>query len=303
MNAEQITDDLITVAEDAGAYIMQFYGKVEDVGKTIGETYDVRKSEHKTSLTSVDIHCQELILRMLLEKYSNFGVYSEEDSAEIANLEQKFSHRKTLIEGKYTFVIDPIDGTTNFLNTNSLNIGKKGDPKNKDKFGVQITLMFGNQVVGGVVHLPRLQKTIATFQKGHTTINGQVIHLQQKVFDSRNPIRIGFFIDRNYLAIDRENISKLFPNQVSFGASCYTSYSLLSQETDAWLLNRIELLDFGFTALAYENAGGFIGGIDSAKISVSNLLQQSKNGLELMGFMLLAPSESYHRELIRCMSH
>ncbi|MFA7681954.1 MAG: inositol monophosphatase family protein [Candidatus Peribacteraceae bacterium] len=303
MNTQQIVNDLVIIAEEAGAYIMQFYGKVEDVGKAVGETYDCKKDELKTSLTYADIHCQELILLRLLDKYSKFGVLSEENSEEIVTLERNFCHRDTLMDGKYTFLIDPIDGTTNFLNTNAHNFEKKGDPMNKDRFGVQITLMFGEKVIGGVAHLPRLKKTIATVQGGQTTINDRVINLTKKVFDRNNPIRIGFFIDKKYMGIDREDLCALFPNRVSFGASCYTCYSLLSQEIDAWLLNRTELLDFGFTALAYQNAGGFVGGEDSLAISVSDLIQRTKNGIELIGFMLLAPDGSYHRELIRYISH
>lgn len=68
---------------------------------------------------------------------------------------------------------------------------------------------------------------------------------------------------------------------------------------DAYLLSKVELLDFGCTALTYENAGGFFGGMHSQKLNLTDLLKKGKKGIDVEGFMLLTPDKEYHEAIIK----
>lgn len=300
MGLAEIIQDFVLIAKAAGEIPMQHYGNIFDLGKLIpGPKYNDEKDSTKDSLTIVDLETQKFILSELLPKYSYMGIYSEESDPEIIDLESKFRHTGELVGNEFTIVIDSLDGTTNYLNTNPNNWGKKGNPNNRDRFGVQITLLYGSEIVGGVVHFPALHKTISTYQSGPTLLNDEIVRLVPREFSPNNPARISSSVTQGHLGRELSTLRNYFPNHLSFDASCYYLLALLTQEMDAYALATVELLDFGCTALAYENAGGFCGDIRSERVNVSNLIVPCERGLELRGFMILAPNKKYHTEMLQ----
>ncbi len=279
---------------------MRHYGKIFDLGKIIpGPKYNDEKDSTKDSLTIVDLETQKFILSKLLPKYACMGIYSEESDPEIRDLESRFRHTGKLVPNEFTIVIDSLDGTTNYLNTNFNNWGKKGNPNNRDRFGVQINLVYGLEIVGGVVHFPALNKTVSTYQSGPTLLNNEIMKLVPKEFSPSNPARISSSVNQQHLGRDLQTLRSYFLNHLSFDSSSYYLLALLIQEMDAYALTSVELLDFGCTALAYENAGGFCGDIQSERVTVSNLIVPCERGLEIRGFMLLAPSREYHSAMLQ----
>ncbi len=88
--------------------------------------------------TEADLESEKRILSILKTEFPKYNIYSEEDG--------KFYH-----DSEYTFVIDPLDGTNNFV---------MGIPN----FSVSIALFCKNEAIAGVVYQPILDQTYSALK-------------------------------------------------------------------------------------------------------------------------------------------
>jgi myo-inositol-1(or 4)-monophosphatase len=95
-------------------------------GYFIDRNFSTRKKSEIDFVTSVDSETEKMIKKILLHKYPDIPVISEE------------SDDKYIYDGFY-WLVDPLDGTINFL---------KGDPN----FAVSIALVYGRKPVLGIIY-------------------------------------------------------------------------------------------------------------------------------------------------------
>lgn len=139
-------------------------------GKKIMEIYRtdflVDYKEDESPVTQADLQANEIILNHLKEKFPNYAYLSEESVDDISRL-----------NNDYCFIIDPIDGTTEF-------VGKTGE------FTVNIALAYKNEVVMGVVYAPVLDEVYyAEVNKG-AYVAKEGNHAKLHVSDRLNNLRL-----------------------------------------------------------------------------------------------------------------
>ncbi len=117
-------DQIVAVARDAGAAIMEIYEK----------DFEVEYKEDASPLTEADVKANEIICTALQRLYPDIPIMSEE------NKEVDYEERK---EWEYYWCIDPIDGTKEFIKKNG-------------EFTVNIALIHKDTPVLGVVYAPAL---------------------------------------------------------------------------------------------------------------------------------------------------
>ena len=81
-------------------------------------------------VTQADLKANEIICKMLMENFPNYGLLSEE-----------LSDSKERLSKEYVWVVDPIDGTKDFI-------------AKTDEFTVNIGLIYNHEVVLGVIGVP-----------------------------------------------------------------------------------------------------------------------------------------------------
>ncbi len=116
-------DFVIDLARRAGAIARERYGKVERLTKRAGAE----------AVTEADRECQRLIVAALRARHPDDGIIGEEDDSGVG-----ITHQRPRA-GDRVWVIDPIDGTNNFV----AGLGN---------FAVCIGLMEGGDPVLGVVY-------------------------------------------------------------------------------------------------------------------------------------------------------
>ena len=117
---------MVETARQAGALIMQHYaGAVER-----------REKADKSPVTAADEEAEQLILRGLREVAPNIPVVAEESAAA--------GHLPDISGGTF-FLVDPLDGTKEFLNRNG-------------EFTVNIALIENGLPVAGVVFAPAVDR-------------------------------------------------------------------------------------------------------------------------------------------------
>ncbi|MBD3252339.1 3'(2'),5'-bisphosphate nucleotidase CysQ, partial [Candidatus Pacearchaeota archaeon] len=122
-------EDIINIARKAGKEILKIYK----------EDYDIMDKEDNLSigkvispLTLADLKSNEIISKKLKELYPKIPLISEE------NKEIPFKTRK---EWEYFWLIDPLDGTKEFINKNG-------------EFTINIALVKKNKPVFGLIYVP-----------------------------------------------------------------------------------------------------------------------------------------------------
>ena len=136
MNHSGMLDFSIETAKQAGSILMQHFGKISSVE---------RKSTDIDLLTIADTESEAYILDRIKSAYPQHHIIAEESN---------------LIKGNsdYRWVIDPLDGTTNFVH-------------NLPIFAVSMGLQYKEETILGVVYNPAAHKCFWAEKNGGAFLN------------------------------------------------------------------------------------------------------------------------------------
>lgn len=109
-------------AVEAGQAIMEVYERQEGPAVTY--------KEDNSPLTEADRRSNDIILRFLRREFPDYGILSEEEKDDHARLDKELC-----------FVVDPLDGTKEFIKRNG-------------QFTVNIGLARNHRIVMGVIYVP-----------------------------------------------------------------------------------------------------------------------------------------------------
>ena len=142
MDLEVYRDFLLELAAASGDFIRPFFASPDLVVET--------KSDD-TPVTLADRGAEELMRRMIRQRFPTHGILGEELGPENTGAE-------------FVWVLDPIDGTRAFAAATPL-------------FGTLIALMHHGQPVLGVIHQPVLRQLVIG-DGDRTTLNGRTVRVR-----------------------------------------------------------------------------------------------------------------------------
>ncbi|MEM9341360.1 MAG: inositol monophosphatase family protein [Bacteroidota bacterium] len=178
MNLEQTTNHLIPIAKEAGAFMREERRKFKKE--------DIELKGKSDLVSYVDKETEKMLVKKLSDLLPEAGFITEEQT--------------TVQETKeYTWVIDPLDGTTNFIH---------GIPN----YCVSIGLMYESEVVSGVVYEVAQDECFKAWKRGGAYLNEERIYVSEEVaiddclFATGFPVHNFGKID-DYLAILNELMS------------------------------------------------------------------------------------------------
>ena len=108
----------IEAARSAGAYLLDNFGKEQRV----------HVKGDRNLVTDVDLNAQKLIIDIIDAHFPGHGIIAEEGASRLPQAE-------------YLWIIDPLDGTHNYI-------------RNVAVFGVSIGILRRGSYVGGVIYMP-----------------------------------------------------------------------------------------------------------------------------------------------------
>ena len=117
------------------------------------DTLNIQTKERNDFVSEVDHMAEQEIIRVIKRAYPNHGFLAEESGAQG--------------DSEFTWIIDPLDGTTNFL---------YGFPQ----FAVSIALQHGDRIEQGVVYDPVKQELFTATRGGGATLNNRRIRVTQR---------------------------------------------------------------------------------------------------------------------------
>jgi len=158
MNLETITKQVVDLTKDVGEFIKQEVNKLDKD--------DIEEKGIHNLVTYVDKQSEKKLVNALGKILPEAGFIAEEDD--------------TLIRSnKLNWVIDPLDGTTNFIHRIPL-------------FAISIALMDGNEVILGVIYEINLKECFYAWKDSAAFLNGNKINVSNTTKLDNSLLATGF---------------------------------------------------------------------------------------------------------------
>lgn len=174
---------IIGIAQQAGQLVMSIYNQT---------SYETKIKTDDSPLTQADIESHLFISSSLERLYPSIPVLSEEST--------EFHDYESRKHWDYFFLVDPLDGTKEFIHRNG-------------EFTINIALIKGGQPILGVIHAPALQVTYhAEKGKGAYKIkDNEQTRLLSNYYDNTNSVRV--VVSRSHACVDTSEFITTLQNQ------------------------------------------------------------------------------------------
>lgn len=219
-----LTKQIVAIAKKAGSFI---------VNTEICEITE--KGDASNVVTDIDVKCQQFIIDECLKCLPQSGFLAEEEN------QQQVSE-------KFTWVIDPIDGTTNYM------YGYKHSC-------ISIALYYHKEGMLGVVYNPYLDECFVGIEGVGSYCNGKEIHTNN--YDLKEAlVMVGTSpYDKTLADKTFEIMKKLFLEARDIrrsGSAALDLCYLACGRIDAFYEHILQPWDYGAGSIIVRNAGGVI---------------------------------------------
>ena len=192
------------------------------------------KSTSIDLVTEIDKKSEQMIIEFIQKNYPTHAILAEESGLGGG-------------EAEYLWVVDPLDGTTNF---------SQGLPI----FAVSIALQYQSETVLGVVYAPVVEQ-LFTAVKGHGAfLNGKRLQVSSKTDLAKSVLATGFPYDIRENPINNlAYFNRLLPLSRAIrrmGAAAYDLACVAAGSFDAFWEMKLSLWDVAAAVLMVEEAGG-----------------------------------------------
>jgi myo-inositol-1(or 4)-monophosphatase len=151
----------IQAAREAGTYLLGHIGKIKDL--------QTKKGEVRNLVSEIDKGSEALIIRAIRSRFPDHSILAEESG-------------KSSVSAEVTWIIDPLDGTTNFVH---------GVPI----FSVTIGIERRGELVAGVVFDPNREELFTVEKGAGAFLNGARLHVSDTTTLLNSLIVTGFPYD------------------------------------------------------------------------------------------------------------
>ncbi len=221
---------MIKASEKASKILIRDFGELEKL--------QVSKKGPKDFVTNADIKAEKIIIEELKKARPNYSIISEENGIEKNK------------DKSNTWIIDPIDGTINFLH---------GIPH----FAISIALQFKNEIISGLIFDPIKNELFYAEKNNGAFFNNQRIRVSK-----RNNINECLFASGKI---------KNEPDVIyrRSGCAALDMAYVASGRYDGYFQNNLNLWDIAAGIILIKEAGGIINDIDLSNIRNIKVLASS----------------------------
>lgn len=240
MNEQVVLEKIIKLVKKAGKVILE-------ADRSSLEVDD--KEGHGNFVTMYDKEVQDILFKGLHKILPEADLVGEEDA----------EHNE--ITDNYTFIVDPIDGTTNFINDYKASAISIGLIKDKKEFM-------------GVVYNPYLNEVFYAIKGWGAYLNGKAIHVSNKPLDN-GLVLFGtapYYEELNdaTFALARTYLSKANDLRRS-GSAAIDLCNVAAGRAEVFFELRLCPWDYCAGSLIIQEAGGICVGLDKQSLTFDKL--------------------------------
>jgi len=221
---KEILDVATRAALEAGDFLLENFGKIETI----------QTKADRNLATNLDIEAEKMIISRIHAAFPGHGILAEENTGNRSG-------------GDYLWIIDPLDGTHNFIRSNNV-------------FGVSIGIMRGSVFVGGVVYMPADRELYTSEKGGGAFKNGKPIRVSDRSVLSECSLSFDSSIRKDpdpILALLKELATSVFNIRMT-GSSARLLTNVAEGKFDAAVEFFDSAWDFAGSVTLIEEAGGII---------------------------------------------
>jgi len=222
---------MIKAAEKASKSIIRDFGEIEKL--------QVSKKGPRDFVTKTDKHVEKILIEELSKTKKNYSFLTEETGV-IKNKDKK-----------NIWIIDPIDGTTNFLH---------GIPH----FAISIAFKSKDELLSGLIFDPIKDEMFFAEKDKGAFLNNQRLRVSNK-----NSLEECLFSSNN------EGVKFSNLNMRCSGSAALDLAYVASGRLDGYFQNKINLWDVAAGALMIKEAGGIVNNISEFDINNINIKASS----------------------------
>jgi myo-inositol-1(or 4)-monophosphatase len=236
---------MIKASEKASKILIRDFGEVEKLQISVKGPSDF--------VSNADTKAEKIIINELMKAKKNYSIISEEDGSKINS------------DSENVWIIDPIDGTTNFLH---------GVPH----FAISIALKSNNEIVSGLIYDPIKDEMFYAEKNNGAFFNNQRIKVSKK-----KDIEACLFGTGGKEKIEVDLITR------KSGSAALDMAYVAAGRYDGYFQNNLNLWDIAAGIVIVKEAGGIINKInlsenDNIKIRASSTAINEKMLKKLQNF-------------------
>ena len=231
---------MIKAAEKASKSVIRDFGEVEKLQVSKKGPYDF--------VTKTDKNVEKILIEELSKSKKNYSFITEETG-------------KILKKDNKTFwIIDPIDGTTNFLH---------GIPH----FAISIALQNDGEIIIGLIFDPIKNEVFYAEKNNGSFINNNRVRVSNKSD-----------LEECLFASNSDGLKLIYPklNMRNTGCAALDLAYVACGRLDGFFHNKINLWDVAAGKIIIEEAGGIVNDINNFKINEINIRAGNPNIYEKM---------------------
>ena len=221
---------MIKASEKASKILIRDFGELEKL--------QVSKKGPKDFVTNADIKAEKIIIEELKKARPNYSIISEENGIEKNK------------DDTNCWIIDPIDGTINFLH---------GIPH----FAISIALQSNNEIVSGLIFDPIKDELFYAEKNNGAFFNNQRIRVSKKNKIEECLFAVGKLMNETDLVCRRSGSAALDLAYVASG------------RYDGYFQNNLNLWDIAAGIIIVKEAGGIINEINLSSLKSIKVLASS----------------------------
>ncbi len=231
---------MIKACEKASKIIIRDFGELENL--------QVAKKGPKDFVTNTDKRVEKILIEELKKSKKNYSFITEESGKILNKNENVF------------WIIDPIDGTTNFMH---------GVPH----FAISVALKKNDEIIIGLIFDPIKNEIFYAEKDSGSYINNNRIRVSNKTN-----------LEECLFATDNFGIKSIYPklNLRNTGCAALDLAYVACGRFDGYFHNNINLWDIAAGKIIIEESGGKVNNINNFDISKINIRAGNPNIYEKM---------------------
>ncbi|MFC1635985.1 inositol monophosphatase family protein [Planctomycetota bacterium] len=249
-------------------------------GQRAMEEIDFTKTSIKNSselVTQTDARCQKIIIDRIKENYPDHGFIAEEGDG------GKMFKQPPRGEELLWWIVDPIDGTTNFSHRMLL-------------FTVSIGVMYEGELIVGVIYEPATESMFTAVVGGEAQLNGRRITASEDAFDQFACVGLDSHYESGIPAWTCELMKRTkFRN---LGTAALQMAYVAKGSMIAAFANTPKLWDFAAGLVIAEAAGAVVTDWQGQRILPIDL--ENYEGQE---FQIVTAAERVHSQMLELLQH
>jgi myo-inositol-1(or 4)-monophosphatase len=254
MDLKKICIEVEKIAAEAAAFIMKE-----------SERFDKTKTRSKglhDFVSYVDLGSEKIIVEKLGKLLPDSGFLAEEGTSKKSGSE-------------YCWIIDPLDGTTNFLH-------------NLHPFSISIALTRGNEIIAGVVYEAGWKETFTAWKNNGAWLNGKRINVSKTARLTDSLIATGFpysdFSGLSEYLVCMEYLMKHTHGIRRMGSAAIDLAYIACGRYEGFFEYGLKPWDIAAGAILIREAGGLVSDFSGNEKNVSGLNIIASNSLIFNAF-------------------